>query len=206
MSQDDRTAQEHLSPDERRTLLRVFADRMLLKVSAMDDPEDLPGVEKAMRVAAVIERVYNRCDRAECQRTEPRKLEAERAAHEEAAIKAQVSLAGTLKWGEERRQSLGQWWEAAESITKTKTKTETKTQTTILAPASAETPARPQKPAAPERPATVIDPTVVPSWQKVTYVDYTEAFEAARAELAQQRREAKSASIPSPQYPPPNSG
>jgi hypothetical protein len=26
---------------------------MLLKVTAMDDPEDLPGVEKVMRVAAV---------------------------------------------------------------------------------------------------------------------------------------------------------
>ncbi len=67
MALDDRTAQEQLTPEERRELLRAFADRMLLKVTAMDDPEDMPGVEKAMRVAAVIERVYNRCDRAERQ-------------------------------------------------------------------------------------------------------------------------------------------
>ena len=109
MSLDDRATQEKLTPEERRGLLRAFADRMLLKVSAMDDPEDLPGVEKAMRVAAVIERVYSRCDRAERQKSEPRKLDAERAAHEEAAIKAQVSLASTLKWSEERRQGLGHW-------------------------------------------------------------------------------------------------
>ena len=200
MSLDDRTAQAQLTPEERRELLRAFADRMLLKVTAMDDPEDLPGVEKAVRTAAMIERIYSRCDRAERQRPEPRKLEAERATHEEAAIKAQVSLAGTLKWGEERRQSLGQWWEAAESITKTKTQTKT------LAPAPAEPPTRPQKPAAPERPATAADPTVVPSWQKVTYVDYTEAFEAARAELALKKRAAKLMSIPPPGHPPPNSG
>jgi len=194
MSLDDRTAQPHLTPEERRGLLRAFADRMLLKVTAMDDPEDMPGVEKAVRTAAMIERIYSRCDRAERQRPEPRKLEAERAAHEEAAIKAQVSLAGTLKWGEERRQSLGQWWEAAGNAAKP----------TVQEPIPA--PARPQKPAAPERLATVIDPTLVPSWQKVTYVDYTEAFEAAHAELALKRRAAKSTSIPPPGHPPPNSG
>ena len=194
MSLDDRTAQEHLSPDERRELLRAFADRMLLKITAMDDPEDMPGVEKAMRVAAVIERVYSRCDRAERQirdrSPDPRKVEAERATHEEAAIKAQVSLANTLKWGEERRRDLGPWWDAAQNVTRT----------TVQASASAETPNRPQKPAAPERPATAVDPNVVPSWQKVTYVDYTEAFEAARAELALKKREAKST------VPPLNSG
>jgi hypothetical protein len=189
MSLDDRTAQEHLTPEERRGLLRAFADRMLLKITAMDDPEDLPGVEKAVRVAAVIERVYSRCDRAERQirdrAPDPRKLEAERATHEEAAIKAQVSLANTLKWGDERRRDLGSWWEAAQNVTKIKTQV----------PASAEAASRPQKPAAPEHPAAV-DPNVVPSWQKVTYVDYTEAFEAARAELTLKRREAKSAPVP----------
>jgi len=64
MSLDDRTAQAQLTPEERRELLRAFADRMLLKVTAMDDPEDLPGVEKAVRTAAMIERIYSRCDRA----------------------------------------------------------------------------------------------------------------------------------------------
>ena len=67
MSMNDHTAQAQLTPEERRGLLRAFADRMLLKVSAMDDPEALPGVERAVRVAAVIERVYSRCDRAERQ-------------------------------------------------------------------------------------------------------------------------------------------
>ena len=183
MSLDGHTAQAHLTPEERRELLRAFADRMLLKVTAMDDPEDMPGVEKAVRTAAMIERIYSRCDRAERQRPEPRKLEAERAAHEEAAIKARVSLAGTLKWGEERRQSLGKWWDEAQTLAQT--------------PAQVAVPSQshPQKAAAPERPAAMAGLTEVPSWQKVTYVDYTEAFEAARAELAQQRREAKSAQV-----------
>ena len=117
MALDDHTAQEKLTPDERRKLLRAFADRMLLKITAMDDPEDMPGVEKAMRVAAVIERVYSRCDRAERQihdkTPDPRKLETERALTETAAIKARVQLASTLEWGDKRRQSLGQWWYAA---------------------------------------------------------------------------------------------
>jgi hypothetical protein len=108
----DRTTQEQLTPEMRRTLLRAFADRMLLKVSAMDDPEDLPGVEKAVRVAAMIERVYSRCDRAERQKPDSCKLEAERATHKETAIKAQISLANTLKWGDERLRDLGPWWDA----------------------------------------------------------------------------------------------
>lgn len=117
MALDDRTAQQHLTPEERRKLLRAFSDRMLLKITAMDDPEDMPGIEKAVRVAAVIERVYNRCDRAERQindtTPDPRKLETERALTETAAIKARVELASTLEWGDKRRQSLGQWWYAA---------------------------------------------------------------------------------------------
>jgi len=161
MSLDDRATQEKLTPEERRGLLRAFADRMLLKVSAMDDPEDLPGVEKAMRVAAVIERVYSRCDRAEPQKSESRKLDAERAAHEEAAIKAQVSLASTLKWSEERRQGLGHWWETAQK--------------------AIETPA-PQ--------ATIAGQTssTMPAMPKVIYTDLTDDFEVARAELALRKR------------------
>ena len=121
MALDDRTAQEHLTPEARRGLLRAFADRMLLKITAMDDPEDMSGVEKAVRVAAVIERVFSRCDRAERQiryeAPDPRKLEAERATYEEAAIKARVSLANTLEWGEKRRRDLGSWWDAAQNAT-----------------------------------------------------------------------------------------
>jgi hypothetical protein len=132
---------------------------MLLKVTLMDDPEDMPGVEKAVRTAAMIERIYSRCDRAERQTSQSRKVEAERATHEMAAIKAQVSLANTLKWGEERRRDLGQWWDAAESVTKT----------------PAEASARPQKPAASNK---------SPSSPQVTYVDYTDAIEAARASWA----------------------
>ena len=185
MSQDDRTAQEHLTPDERRTLLRAFADRMLLKVTAMDDPEDMPGVEKAVRVAAVIERIYSRCDRAERQKPEPRKIEAERSSHEEEAIKAQVSLASTLKWGDERRRDLGQWWDAAQNVTKT------------VVPAEAST--RPQKPAAPDK-ATEAALNRSPSSPQVTYLDLTDDIEAARAELALQRRAAKSAQILDPPF------
>ena len=56
VSLDDHAVQAQLTPEERRELLRAFADRRLLKVTAMDDPADLPGVEKAMRVAARAER------------------------------------------------------------------------------------------------------------------------------------------------------
>ena len=187
MSQDDRTAQEQLSPEERRKFLRAFADRMLLKVAAMDDPEDMPGVEKAVRVAAVIERLYSRCDRAERQRPEPRKVDAERATHEEEAIKAQVSLANTLKWGEERRHDLGPWWEAAQKVTQNATKT------------VPQAPARSQNNAMPDK-AAEVPLNSPPSWQKVTYTDLTEDFEAARAELALQRRAAKSAQVPRPPF------
>jgi hypothetical protein len=182
MALDDRTAQELLTPEERRTLLRAFADRMLLKVSAMDDPNDLPGIEKAMRVAAVIERVYSRCDRAERQTREQkshaRKIEAEHATHEVAAIKAQVSLVNPLKWGEDRRRDLGSWWDAAHEVTQNTIKT------------VAEAPVRQQKPAAPEGHFTEASLMAALAAQQVTYVDYTDSIEAARAELALQKREA----------------
>ena len=131
MSLDDRTAQKHLTPEERRELLRAFADRMLLKVSAMDDPVDMPGVEKAVRVAAVIERIYYRCDRAERHTPDPRKVEAERATHKNEAIKARLALASTLEWGEKRQKQLGKWWDAAQT-------------TAAPAPQPAPQPAKPQ--------------------------------------------------------------
>ncbi|MGN6364821.1 hypothetical protein [Asticcacaulis taihuensis] len=192
MPLNDRTAQPHLTPEARRDLLRAFADRMLLKVTAMDDPEDLPDVEKAVRTAAMIERLYSRCDRAERQTEPSRKVEVERAIHEVAAIKAQVSLASTLKWSEERRRDLGQWWDAAANATK----------------AAAKAPVVPQTTATPEKLAE-IPLNSPPSWQKVTYTDLTDDIEAARAELALQRRAAaKSAQIPRSPFrgPPSRSG
>ncbi len=182
MALDDHTAQEKLTPEERRGLLRAFADRMLLKITAMDDPEDIPGVEKAMRVAAVIERLYSRCDRAERQirdkASDPRKLEAERATNETEAIKARVSLANTLKWSEARRHDLGPWWDAAQSVTK----------------AQAQPPAAPRKAsetlalqgkviAEPPMLVTGNRPDTGPKTPNVTYVDYTDSIIEARAAL-----------------------
>lgn len=193
MALNDRTAQQHLTPEERRELLRAFADRMLLKVTVMDDPEDMPGVEKAVRTAAMIERIYSRCDRSERQKPDPRKAEAERATHEEAAIKAKVSLAGTLKWGEERRRGLGQWWDAAQEVTQDLTKT------------VAEAPIHLQKPAIPKDQISEAAFKAALAAQQVTYVDMTDDIETARAELALKRRTAaKSAPVPS--FQPLNSG
>ena len=220
MSLDDRTAQAHLSPDERRELLRAFADRMLLKISAMDDPADLPGVERAVRVAAVIERLYSRCDRAERHAPDPGKLEADRAVNKTAAIKARVNLANTLKWGEDRRQDLGQWWEAAQNATQnasrkaTNAVTQDQTSVPAVSVKSTETPVV-EAAVAPKCPAPDLGMTVdtpsgaVTNTAKVTYVDYTDRILEACAELALQRREAaKSAQIPGPPLrgPPSRSG
>jgi hypothetical protein len=57
---------------------------------ALDDPEDMPSIERAVGVA-------------------------ERAVNESEAIKARVTLA---KWGEARRRDLGPWWDAAQSAGK----------------------------------------------------------------------------------------
>ena len=170
MALDDRTAQEQLSPEERRGLLRAFADRMLLKITAMDDPEDMPGVERAVRVAAVIERLYSRCDRAERHAPDPRKLEAERATHESEAIKARVALAHTLEWGEKRRRDLGPWWDAAQKAAQAKPE------------AAAHDQPRPVT-AAPET-----APDTAPDTADVTYVDYTDRILAARADLKARRQ------------------
>jgi hypothetical protein len=116
MSSDARIQQPHLTPEQRREMLRAFADRMLVKITQMDDPEDLPGVERAVRVAAVIERLYSRCDRAEQQTPDPRQLQIERARRESAAFKAKSALAWDLYHEPPLRKQLGQWWTAAETI------------------------------------------------------------------------------------------
>jgi hypothetical protein len=116
MSSDAHTDQPHLTPEQRREMLRAFADRMLVKISAMDDPEDLPGVERAVRVAAVIERLYSRCDRAEQQTPDPRQLQTERARRESEAFKAKSALAWDLYHEPPLRKQLGPWWTAAETV------------------------------------------------------------------------------------------
>ena len=194
MSLDDRTAQEHLTPDARRQMLRAFADRMLIKITALDDPKDLPGIERAVRTAAAIERIYSRCDRAERQTPDPRKLEAERARNTSEAIKARVHLATDLEWGEKRRQSLGQWWDAAD------TSAPASTHVQVQAPASAQpaasapaaTQATPETTAAPVAEVQDTVNASVPAADPqrpakagptVTYVDYTDAIRKARADL-----------------------
>ena len=155
---------------------------MLLKVTAMDDPEDMPGVEKAVRVAAAIERLYSRCDRAEHQIREktpdPRKLEAERATHETEAIKARVSLANTLKWGEARCRDLGPWWDEAQKVANSQTPVPAKSRkpAETTAPQGKVISAQPM-PVAANRPGTG------PKMPSVTYVDYTDSIIEARAAL-----------------------
>ena len=213
MSLDDRTAQAHLTPDARRQMLRAFADRMLIKITALEDPKDLPGIERAVRTAAAIERIYSRCDRAERQVPDPRKLEAERANNAAEAIKARVHLAADLEWGEKRRQKLGQWWDAADTSAQAQTQSQTST--------PAQTPAQPAAPAAPQAAAQATpETTAIPSAEvlkpnqastaareaatqdtanvsapaadpqrpakagpTVTYVDYTDAIRKARRDL-----------------------
>jgi hypothetical protein len=50
---------------------------------ALDDPEEMPGIERDVCVAAFIKCFYSRCDRAERQKqdkvTDPGKVEAESA-------------------------------------------------------------------------------------------------------------------------------
>ena len=195
MSLDDRISQEHLTPEARRQMLRAFSDRMLLKITAMDDPEDMPGVERAMRVAAVIERVYSRCDRAEAHAPDPHKLEAERARNTNDAIQARVSLAGTLQWGEKRRKDLGTWWDAAETTTPNQTQKQIQKPTPaqpVAPPVSAPLPGLPQAVAQPtaeivHAPAvtTAAPPANPPApvGGPVTYVDYTDAIDQWRVDL-----------------------
>ena len=195
MSLNDHTTQEKLTPEERRELLRAFADRMLMKITAMDDPEDMPGVEKAVRVAAVIERLYSRCDRAEHHAPHPRKLEAERASHEEEAIKARVSLANTLKWSDERRQGLGQWWDAARTVTQDQTRTPATVQASNQAAL--------QRPSATPAPQGAAAPNC-PGKAEVTYTDYTDCILKAQADLRLKKISAAAFEGPAKKPPPPS--
>ncbi len=194
MANETRTAQEQLTPEERRGLLRAFADRMLLKVSAMDDPEDMPGVEKAVGVAAVIERIYYRCDRSEHHTPDPHKVEADRARHAGEAIQAKVNLAGTLEWGDKRSKALGTWWHAAEETVAEPVKPAPQiilpvtpekpapVEAAIPAPQTGKTPPAPPAPqTAAERWDAYCPAPVLPDENGI--YDYTEAIDKARAVL-----------------------
>jgi len=115
-------------------------------------------------------------------------VEADRATHEEAAIKARVSLANTLKWGDERRRDLGAWWYAAQNVTNHVT-------------APGKPPARPQEADVSDHQTAEGSLNRSPSSQRVTYVDLTDDIEAARTELALQRRAAaQSVQTPVPPF------
>ncbi len=196
MSQPDRPSQELLTPEARRTMLRAFGDRMLVKISAMDDPEDMPGVERAVRVAAMIERIYNRCDRAEAYAPDPDKLEAERARHKRAAIQARFELASSLEWNEKNRKRMGNWLDAAETAVKAPAQPQSS------AAPMAQTPTQATPEAAPRtKPTTTLTTTAISALATaisnslesshepasadpmVTYVDYTDDIRAARRAL-----------------------
>jgi IS5 family transposase len=53
---------EALTPETRRGHLRAIADRMLLALSREDDPKTGEEIEKGIRRALLIERLYARCD------------------------------------------------------------------------------------------------------------------------------------------------
>ncbi|OYW78558.1 MAG: hypothetical protein B7Z26_09595 [Asticcacaulis sp. 32-58-5] len=57
--------QERYTPEERRARLRAFADRMLERLEDLPPPEDLPELERTVRVGLLIERLYARVDMAE---------------------------------------------------------------------------------------------------------------------------------------------
>jgi len=84
--------EERLTPEERRARLRAFADRMLMALGGIDDPEDGDDIEKGIRLALMIERVYARVDASEAQ--------APRRAAE--AISDRIVLKSRVEWGEDR--------------------------------------------------------------------------------------------------------
>ncbi|UDF05487.1 hypothetical protein [Asticcacaulis sp. AND118] len=77
-----------MTPEQRRKRLRAFADRMLIALGEVDDPENGDDVVKGVRTALMIERLYARCDASEA------------GAHKRAAasIEDQVTLQKKLKW------------------------------------------------------------------------------------------------------------
>ncbi|BEV11175.1 hypothetical protein ATDW_16710 [Asticcacaulis sp. DW145] len=56
---------EALTPETRRGHLRAIADRMLLALSREADPKTGEEIEKGIRRALLIERLYARCDATE---------------------------------------------------------------------------------------------------------------------------------------------
>ncbi|ESQ80165.1 hypothetical protein AEYBE204_05980 [Asticcacaulis sp. YBE204] len=158
--------------------MRAFADRMLLRTVALDDPQDLSGVERAVRVVAVIERIYSRCDRDEGQAPDPHKLQTERARHQAEAVKARVNLAGILEWGDKRQKALGSWWDAAGTTVEAPVKAETPVAVRATEAVVAVKAAEPK--VADESPKTL--PGLTPAVD-ASYVDYTDAILKARSAL-----------------------
>ncbi|MFT3997314.1 MAG: hypothetical protein QM667_07900 [Asticcacaulis sp.] len=96
---------EQLTPQERRTRLRTFADRMLMALSNVDDPETGNDVAKGMRLALMIERLYARCDISEAlasKRAAEARAEQERQAHRAERASASWNPVADLKAEVER--------------------------------------------------------------------------------------------------------
>ncbi|MFT3998287.1 MAG: hypothetical protein QM667_12850 [Asticcacaulis sp.] len=89
MDQTPETQPEH-TPQARRAHLRAVADRMLSLLVRQDDPEDGDGIEKTVRRALLIERLYARCDTAEA--GELRRMMQ--------AIDDRVEMDSKTRWGE----------------------------------------------------------------------------------------------------------
>lgn len=77
MEPAERKSQD-LTPEERRAQLRAFADRMLIALSQTDDPKTGEDIEKGIRRALLIERLYARCDAAQAKATKNAMAEIDR--------------------------------------------------------------------------------------------------------------------------------
>lgn len=69
--------QERYTPEERRMRLRAFADRMLERLEDLPPPEDLPELERTVRVGLLVERLYARVDVSERKAPPPERTEEE---------------------------------------------------------------------------------------------------------------------------------
>ncbi|MDC7675501.1 hypothetical protein [Asticcacaulis machinosus] len=89
MTSDTHTA-ERYTPQERRARLRAFADRMLERLEDLPPPEDVPELERTVRIGLLIERLYARVDIAE-RRAPPPPLTPEQEAAEAAEAEQRVA-------------------------------------------------------------------------------------------------------------------
>ncbi|GGZ35568.1 hypothetical protein [Asticcacaulis endophyticus] len=87
MTSDPHTAESY-TPQERRARLRAFADRMLDHLEDLAPPQDVPELERTVRIGLLIERLYARVDIAE-RRAPPPPLTPEQEAAEAAQRRAE---------------------------------------------------------------------------------------------------------------------